>query len=72
LSENLEAHVIYPDRRHEKLTIKSDEKGKSITIRTPWGDGPHHGIHNLYIVERYVEGDILMVHVAKTIHHSCA
>lgn len=45
----------------------------TITFKTPLGDGPNHGAHNVYIVEQGVEGDVLVVRVAKwiTMHHSC-
>ncbi|MDF1615064.1 hypothetical protein [Desulfurivibrio dismutans] len=44
-----------------------------VSFSTPPGDGPTHGAHNVYVVERGVEDEVLQVRVAKwiTMHHSC-
>ncbi len=44
-----------------------------VTFPTPPGEGPAHGAHNVYVVERGVEDGVLVVRVAKwiTMHHSC-
>jgi len=74
LSKDARAFVLHPDGSIEKVPIKKRGRSMSVSFRTPFGDGPMHGVHNLYVVDRRVIDGILNVRVAKwmTIHHNCS
>lgn len=65
--------VLHPDGSTSKVPMEKGADGLCLSFALPMKDGPMHGIHNTYVVERLVKGDELLVRVAKwiTIHHSC-
>lgn len=44
-----------------------------LTFPTPMGNGPLHGANNVYVVEKGIENNTLLIRTAKwiTMHHSC-
>ncbi len=74
LSKDAEAYLLHPDGSIERVAIKKKGGGITLSFRTPFGDGPMHGVHNLYVIDRKVIDGILVVRVAKwmTIHHHCS
>lgn len=45
----------------------------SLSFKTPFGNGPTHGAHNVYLVEEGVDDSVLTIRTAKwiTMHHNC-
>ncbi len=74
LSKDAEALVLHPDGSVEKVALKKRGRGMSVSFKTPFGDGPMHGVHNLYVIDRSVIDSVLRVRIAKwmTIHHHCS
>ncbi len=74
LSPDAEAYVLHPDGSVEAVALRRGGGGVSLSFKTPFGDGPMHGVHNVYVLDRRVEGEVLTVRVAKwlTIHHHCS
>lgn len=63
-------------RRPDGSVIEVEPSLKSapgITFKTPLGEGPAHGPHNVYVVEQGVKDGELLIRSAKwiTMHHSC-
>lgn len=71
---DLEALVRRPDGNLEEVRIEPEQDAFRVSFKTPFGDGPFHGVHNLYVIDRQVADTSLIVRIAKwhTIHHSCA
>ncbi len=71
---DLKALVRRPDGKLDPVRIEPEQDAFRLSFKTPLGDGPFHGVHNLYAIDRQVADDRLIVRVAKwhTIHHSCA
>ncbi|RJQ63557.1 MAG: hypothetical protein C4530_03325 [Desulfobacteraceae bacterium] len=74
VSRNVEAFVLHPAGNISRPRIESGRRDITISFETPSGDGPMHGVHNLYVVDRQVIGSCLVIRIAKwhTVHHSCA
>ena len=69
----LEACVLRPDGSVTEADLRKEGVWVSVSFKTPFGDGPMHGVHNVYVMDkRVVEGE-LIVRVGKwlTIHHNC-
>ncbi len=69
---DVKGYVRYP----EGTVVEPDLRlgvNPSLSFKTPFGHGPQHGAHNVYVVEQGVEGNVLIVRTAKwvTMHHSC-
>lgn len=73
LSSDLKAFVLHPTGSFSEARVEHGNGGITVSFKTPFGDGPMHGVHNLYVVDRQVIENRLVVRVAKwhTIHHSC-
>jgi hypothetical protein len=73
VTENAEAFVMRPEGEYECVAI--DRKGHevSVSIRTPLGEGPAHGANYVYLVDRFVDKQNMVISTAKwlTIHHNC-
>ncbi len=69
---DVKAYVRHPDGRVVEPELRLGVNPR-LTFKTPFGDGPNHGAHNAYVVEQGVEGNVLVVRIAKWIamHHSC-
>lgn len=69
---DVKAYVRHPDGTVDVPELRLGANPQ-LTFKTPFGDGPNHGAHNVYVVEQGVEGDVLVVRTAKWIvmHHSC-
>ncbi len=74
ISRDARAFVLHPDGSVEKVDIKKRGKNCTVSYRTPMKDGPMHGVHNLYVVDKKVINGRLTIRVAKwvTIHHHCS
>lgn len=73
LSGELKAFVLHPAGDLSQARVERTDGSVTLSFKTPFGDGPMHGVHNLYVVDRQVLDNTLVVRVAKwhTIHHSC-
>jgi hypothetical protein len=73
VTENAEAFVMRPEGEYECVAI--DRKGHevSVSIRTQLGEGPAHGANYVYLVDRFVDKQNMVIRTAKwlTIHHNC-
>ncbi len=73
ITENAEAFVMRPEGEYERVAI--DRKGHyvSVSIKTPFGEGPAHGANYVYLIDRYVDQKNLVLNTAKwlTLHHNC-
>jgi hypothetical protein len=73
ITEDAEAFVVRPEGECERVAI--DRKGHevSVSIKTPLGEGPAHGANHVYLIDRFVDKNNLVISTAKwlTIHHSC-
>ncbi len=69
----LKAYIMRPDGAVETTTVQPLLAGVQVQVDTPMGDGPAHGANNVYVVDRHVVDDVLVVRTAKwlTIHHNC-
>ncbi|MBU2646220.1 hypothetical protein KKI24_16055 [bacterium] len=74
LSAAVSAFVRHPDGSMQDLAIETADNLPCISFQLRHGDGPHHGIHNSYVIHRQVKDGTLIVRTAKwsTVHHSCA
>jgi len=70
---SLQAFVRRPDGTVTVPQIEKEKEGVTVSFQTPFGDGPMHGIHTLYVIDQGVENGRLWVRTAKwhTVHHSC-
>ncbi len=66
---DINAVVRRPNGKVEPASVQGD----IISFKASMGDGPAHGAHNLYVTEKWLENDTLVIRVAKwiTMHHSC-
>lgn len=66
---DITAVVRRPDGSVDPAILKGDR----VSFKASMGDGPTHGANNLYVIEKWLENDTLVVRVAKwiTMHHSC-
>ena len=73
LSPDIKAYLLRPSGELEPIAPAFTPSGASISFQTPMGDGPFHGVHNLYVVDRFLAGREQIVRTAKwiTIHHNC-
>ncbi len=73
LSSDAAAYVLRPDNTLDKVKLKKNAQGVNLTFKTPLGNGPMHGVHNVYVMDTAVSDDCLVVRAAKwmTIHHNC-
>ena len=73
LAPDMEAFVLHPTGDISRAGIESAQGGTTISFKTPFGDGPMHGVHNLYVVDKQVIDNRLVIRIAKwhTVHHSC-
>ena len=73
IQSGLEGFVLFPDGKSQKATVKQVQSSWQVSFKTPRGDGPQHGIHSVYAVDKQVRDNVLYVRTAKwlTIHHSC-
>ena len=73
LSHDTKAYVVHPDGSLKELPIRHDKTKDTVAFKTPFGEGPMHGIHNTYVVDKKVDDGELIIRVAKwmTIHHNC-
>ncbi|MFC2173314.1 hypothetical protein ACFLU6_11875 [Acidobacteriota bacterium] len=74
VADHAEAWVLHPDLTVDEISPATNDQGAMIAFGTPFGDGPMHGVHNVYVVDRQVRDGVLLVRVAQwlTIHHSCS
>ncbi|MCP4550203.1 MAG: DUF4198 domain-containing protein [bacterium] len=72
LAPEAEGYVLHPDLTVDELKLER-QGGGSASVELEMSDGPHHGAHNLYVVDREVRGETLHLRTAKwvTIQHSC-
>lgn len=70
---DLTVSVRQPDGSPGKVELKQADKGLQLAVFTPMGEGPAHGAHNIYTMDRQVIDNVLEIRVAKwlAIHHSC-
>lgn len=68
----VEAFVRRPDGSVIEPELQLGVNPK-LSFPTPFGDGPNHGANNVYLVEKGVEDNVLVVRAAQwlTMHHSC-
>jgi hypothetical protein len=73
ITEDAKAFVMRPDGEYENIDIDRKEHEVSVTIKTPFGEGPAHGANYVYLIDRYVDNRTLTMTTAKwlTIHHNC-
>ncbi len=69
---NIQAVVRHPDGKRSDARIEANQENR-VSFKTPFGDGPQHGVHTLYVVNTQVVERRLVIRIAKwhTIHHSC-
>lgn len=68
----VEAFVRRPDGSVIQPTLQLGVN-PNISFPTPFGEGPVHGANNVYLLEKGVEDEMLVVRTAQwlTMHHSC-
>jgi hypothetical protein len=73
LSPDARAFILRPDGSLAEGTLEHGEHGWAFTVKTLPLDGSLDGIFGLYVVDRSVSGDELLIRVAKAnmINHSC-
>ncbi|MDH4231869.1 MAG: hypothetical protein OEW04_07540 [Nitrospirota bacterium] len=73
ISDNAAAYVLRPDGTMTKGTLSHGEDGWSVTFDTRPLDSSMDGVFNVYIVDREVVDQTLLLKVAKMnmINHSC-
>lgn len=73
LSDNAEAYVMRPDGTITEGIVNHYEGMWSVTFDTKPMDGSMDGIFNVYVVDKQVVGNTLLIMVAKmhVINHSC-
>lgn len=73
VSSAAEAYLLRADGAVEELSLAEDKGFKNLKVNMPMGDGPAHGANNIYVIDKNVVNDTLVVRTAKwtTIHHSC-
>ena len=66
-------YLSQPEGTSNSIPITRKGHEVSVSFKTPFGDGPFHGANNLYLVDKSVEKETLVLRTAKwlTIHHSC-
>jgi hypothetical protein len=74
ITENAEAYVMRPEGKYESVAIDRKGHDVSVSIKTPFGEGPAHGANYVYLIDRFVSQKKLVINTAKwlTIHHSCS
>ncbi len=67
------AYMMQPEGDYTTVPIIRKEHNVSISIKTPFGDGPFHGANTLYLSDQHIENETLVLRTAKwlAIHHSC-
>jgi hypothetical protein len=72
-SPDTTAYVLRPSGTMDPVGPDLTASGTAVSFQTPMGDGPMHGVHNLYVVDRYLAGSEQIVRTAKwiVIHHNC-
>jgi hypothetical protein len=73
LAQDLKAFVLDPTGNVSEARLASESNGVTVSFKTPFGDGPMHGVHNLYVLDQQVIGNRLVIRTAKwhTIQHNC-
>ncbi|MFN3480724.1 MAG: hypothetical protein ACK415_10110 [Thermodesulfovibrionales bacterium] len=73
LSENAMAFALRPDGSIIEARLNHDEGVWSVTFDTRPMDGTMDGIFNLYVIDKSIVDDTLLIRVAKlsVINHSC-
>jgi hypothetical protein len=73
LSPDARAFILRPDGSLAEGAIEHGEHGCSFTVDLKPVDGSLDGVFSLYVVDRSVSGDELLVRIAKAylINHSC-
>ena len=68
----VEAFVRRPDGSIIQPTLQLGVK-PNLSFPTPFGEGPGHGANNVYLLERGVKDQVLVVRSAQwlTMHHNC-
>lgn len=72
-ARDMEAQVLDPTGNVSEARMESAQGETTVSFKTPFGDGPMHGVHNLYVMDKQVIGNRLVIRIAKwhTVHHSC-
>lgn len=74
LEDDAKAYMIQADGTETPLEIQRKGPVAMVNYKTGWGDGPYHGINQVYVTQERKEGGKILVETAKflNIHHNCA
>lgn len=73
LSDSAKAYVLRPDGSILEGRLSHEEGAWTVTFDTKPMDGSMDGVFNVYVVDKQVSGETLLIRVAKinVINHSC-
>jgi len=73
ISDNAKAYFMHPEGDYSQVPVERDNHDISVTVKTPFGEGPAHGANNVYLVDQLVHDDVLIKKTAKwvVVHHNC-